>query len=278
MLCYALQSVRTVQFSERGNLRLSEEEFATFCDYYPAAPDQSGGGVEGSAPGLWYGRGPSNRPDADLAQFGSGMSRSRLLQLDADVPTLELCIATLAWGGMRGGNRNTLFNKSPSAWLGVAERVREGQLTRGKAFDAFANVHRSGKSPGMGPAYYTKLIYFLMPRVPANPAGYIMDQWLGCSINLLFGQEVVLMNHTTTWTRQRSGKLKNDVSSQVSPLNTSTNYERFCQALELLATRLGAGWTADQVELALLSKGGHRPAAWRKHVKGARSLTLLGAD
>jgi hypothetical protein len=129
----------------------------------------------------------------------------------------------------------------------------------------------------MGPAYYTKLIYFLMPRDSACPVGYIMDQWLGCSVNLLCHQEVVRMDTMVIWTAQKRGTARSSVrraTSRVSPLHTSEHYERFCQAVELLAERMGVGWTPDAAELALMSSGGHSPAPWRSYVVQRRLLSL----
>ncbi len=261
-------------------LSLDENHLAVFRKCYPKPPlIPSGNDREGKSPREWYSGGPIAKPAVDLDRFGECLNRSRLFDLQADrtTSTLELCISILAWGGMHGSNRNHLFNRSTEPWLEVAEAVRNGRLARQDAFAAFAKLNRKGKLVGMGPAYYTKLIYFLMPRDGACPVGYIMDQWLGCSVNLICQQEVVRMDTMVIWTAQKRGAARSGfrrATSRVSPLNTSEHYERFCQAVELLAERMGAGWTPDATELALMSSGGYSPAPWRSYVIQRRLLSL----
>lgn len=259
--------LRVPEASERP-LNLDEKQFAFFQKCYPKPPAlASGGKVEGKEPRSWYAGAPEQRPAADLQKFGNGVNRSQLIAMRADsaIPSLDLCIAILAWGGMHGSNRNHLFKRDVSHWLAVAERVRFGDLTRQQAFDAFASLNLAGTLVGMGPAYYTKLIYFLMPRSVDHPVGYIMDQWLGCSVNLICGQEVVRMDSSVSWVSNKNHVVQ-QAHSRVSPLNTGLNYERFCQTVELVAQRLAADWTADVAELALMSTGGKTPAPWRRHV------------
>lgn len=264
-------------------LRLDEKHVVFFRDCYPKPralllSDR----VEGKNPRIWYAGGPSEKPTADLERFGDGLNRLRLIALQADwtIPTLDLCIAILAWGGMHGSNRNHLFKRVITPWLDVAKCIRAGQLTRQRAFDAFAKLNHDGSLVGMGPAYYTKLIYFLMPREGAGSVGYIMDQWLGCSVNLIYKQEVVWMDNRLIWAHEGRGRARRVVrkaSSSVSPLNTGKHYERFCCAVELLAARMGPGWTPDVAELSLMSRGHHQPEPWRAHV--VRHLLLsLGAE
>lgn len=259
--------IRVPEAAERL-LDLDEEHFALFQACYPMPPAfASGTQVEGKKPRLWYAGAPEQRPAADLEKFGYGVNRSQLIAMRTNraIPTLDLCIAILAWGGMHGSNRDHLFKRDVSHWLAAAERVRSGDLTRQQAFDAFASLNLAGTLVGMGPAYYTKLIYFLMPGDTDRPGGYIMDQWLGCSVNLICGQEVVRMDSSISWVNNKRRAVQ-QVHSRVSPLNTGYHYERFCQAVEMVARRLGAGWTADLAELALMSTGGKKPERWRAHV------------
>lgn len=264
-------------------LRLDKNQLAFFSSCYPEPRALlSGNQAEGKNLREWYARGPTEKPDVDLERFGNGLNRLGLIALQADrtIPTLDLCIAILAWGGMHGSNRNHLFKREIGRWLGVANCIRAGQLTRQRAFDAFAELNHNHSLVGMGPAYYTKLIYFLMPREGVGPVGYIMDQWLGCSVNLLYQQEVVWMDKRLIWAHEGRGRARRIVrkaGSSVSPLNTGEHYERFCCAVELLAARMGPGWTPDAAELSLMSSGGHQPEPWRKHV--VRHLLLgLGAE
>lgn len=262
-------------------LRLDERHLVVFRDCYPKPQALlSGDQAEGKNPREWYAGGPAEKPIADLERFGDGLNRFGLISLHADrtIPTLDLCIAILAWGGMHGSNRNHLFKRAITPWLDIAKCIRAGQLTRQKAFDAFAKLNHDRSLVGMGPAYYTKLIYFLMPREGAGPIGYIMDQWLGCSVNLIYQQEVVWMDNRLIWAHEGRGRARRIVrkaGSSVSHLNTGEHYERFCCAVEMLAARMGPGWTPDAAELSLMSSGGHQPEPWRAHVVRHR---LLGLD
>ncbi len=87
------------------------------------------------------------------------------------------------------------------------------------------------------------------------------------------------MDNTVMWTHQGRGRARptlRKASSRVSPLNTGEQYERFCHTVELVAACMGAGWTPDAAELALMSSGGRQPARWRAHVVRHRLLSLGG--
>lgn len=257
-------------------LRLDPTHFAFLSKCYPLPLKMASGEKnEAKNPHLWYAGGPAEKPSADLRIFDRGCNRSNLIAMrdDHGINTLDLCIAILAWGGMHGSNRDHLFKRDVSRWLAIADNIRSGALTRQQAFEAFAGLSGEDKLVGMGPAYYTKLIYFLMPRSADKPVGYIMDQWLGCSVNLICAQEVVLMDSSISWVSNR-GRIVQQAHSRVSPLNTGSHYERFCRAVEMVADQLAEGWTADTAELALMSKGGKKPDKWRAHVVRHRLLNM----
>jgi hypothetical protein len=96
----------------------------------------------------------------------------------------------------------------------------------------------------MGPAYFTKLIFFLRPDLN----GYIMDQWLARSINLLFPQAGPI-------------RLSNTV---VTDRNTADDYERFCSHVEHVARELGI--TPAEAEERMFSNGGRSKGRWRQYV------------
>lgn len=142
-------------------------------------------------------------------QFGllptKQISREEVFALSRNVlvNTSTVCAGILAWGGMRMANRDRLL--STDEWLPVAEKVRGGGLDRGMVYEAFDLLYQGGRLKGLGPAYFTKLIYFLTPRQAANRHyAYIMDQWAACSINLLIGRNVVLMDVVSIWRRMKS--------------------------------------------------------------------------
>lgn len=211
----------------------------------------------GAVPDVWSkSAGLVNR---DLPDFA--MCRHELrTHLNCDDP-LDLAALILAWGKMRLGNAQRLFRVPPHQWTAIIADMRNGNCSRKEAYERFAGLRRSaaGKAkglPGMGPAYYTKLIFFLLRD---QPAGYIMDQWTACSINLLCARDVVLTDVQKTW--KRSGKLQEAYT--VSDQNTSKNYEQFNLVIEDLSQR--TGYSCEQIELALFDQGRGK-GQWRNHV------------
>ena len=141
-----------------------------------------------------------------------------------NVNVATVCAAIMAWGDMHHNNRDLLFKSENRDWLSIASDIRCGRLDRVKAYKSFAELREQKKLKGAGPAYFTKLIYFLMPRSSTTAKlGYIMDQWVGCSVNLLTDQNTVLMNVEKTW-KPNEGGAEPNYSFTVSDVNTSANY------------------------------------------------------
>jgi hypothetical protein len=105
----------------------------------------------------------------------------------------------------------------------------------------------------MGPAYFTKLIYFLR----ASQDGYIMDQWTARSINLLRTPD------------QRLVRMHIHAKGQaVSSHNDAHAYEEFCRSLEELSDALFGSRLpvdVDRAERQIFSRG-HGRGAWRKYL------------
>ncbi|WP_375205020.1 8-oxoguanine DNA glycosylase OGG fold protein [Hyphococcus sp.] len=197
------------------------------------------------------------------------IGRSSLLTLvhDARIDTPTLCAAILAWGGMQLRHATLLFEQRD--WLNIAEEIRSGQLRRDESYQKFCGVRREGGLKGMGPAYFTKLIHFLAPRQQSNPIGYIMDQWVGCSVNLLTSETTVLMNCNYYWVLvSGSEKPQQRSTFNVSDENTAENYEMFCSFIDDLADSLGM--SCDDIDAHLFSAGGKKPKDWRRYVKEHR--------
>lgn len=221
----------------------------------------------GGSPAQWYGHIARQGATAGLPTHPC--KRADLFVYLASGPPIDLaCAAVLGWGGMHRLNGRRLFGSSN--WLDVGAYLRSGEMDRLEAFEAFARLRLDGDLPGMGPAYFTKLIFFLMPRTEGAPTpGYIMDQWTACSINLLLGSDrAILTDAQFAWDKGhqvRSG-------FYVSDYNTAHNYALFCEAVEALGDELALP-PAD-VELLLLSEGGRQPLRWREYVKKHRQPAL----
>lgn len=165
--------------------------------------------------------------------------------------TLTCCVAIFAWGGMRRNHARAVLETS-AKWLPIADAIRKNEIERVEAYQRFMQARHSKCLPGMGPAFFTKLIYFLGER--SESRGYIMDQWTALSANLLTGQNFIDLQ-----------KLKSAV--RVSDRNTPEVYDAFCTFIESLAKSLGE--SPDDAEMRIFSVGGRgeKQGAWRAYLK-----------
>ncbi len=240
---------------------------------------------EGRSPKAWFRNVDSTRFNVAIVDLPAAVNRQKLLAMASDrtVRTLDLCVSIFAWGGMHGANRKRLFEQPLDPWITLADQVRDNKLRRAEAYDAFAGLRTRGKASaiaGMGPAYFTKLLYFLSPGSPMGTKGYIMDQWLGCSVNLLTAKQVVKLDHNLKWEKKKNAtRLR--IDSIVSAINTGDDYEKFCLAVEALSSEMGASWTPELTERALIADGGRSPHPWRDHVVKQRQISfeeILNSD
>lgn len=191
------------------------------------------------------------------------VSRAQLKALvkNSAIDTLSCCIAILAWGGMNRQHGTRLFSSSQE-WVFIADEIRHGKINRAEAYQQFAKLRAAKKLPGMGPAYFTKLIFFLMPDDKSK--GYIMDQWTSASVNLLF--ERPLIDTSTLKTKKQDGSLK--VAEIVKDSNTHIQYEMFCQSVEWLAKKINV--SPELAEEMMFSEG-RGNGTWRNYVIDQRS-------
>ena len=177
----------------------------------------------------------------------------------------SVCATAMAWGGMHVGGWRRLWNSGKRKWLTVAQCIRDEKPTRAKAYSRFSALRQENELPEMGPAFFTKLIYFLTGCEGAvcKPA-YIMDRWAASSVNLLTGSNRVLLNASKTWERS-NGKLDVSYRFTVSDANTRDRYEAFCTAVDRLAVHFCL--RVDQVDCALFSIVNRRPGTWRRYVQ-----------
>lgn len=251
------------------------EHFARFVALFPSPPSfVEGTKQEGKSPAAWFNKLDRTKLGSTIGALPLAVNRNSLLAMAADsgIGTAELCISIFAWGGMRGNHRDLLFARPIAPWVAIADRVRRNQLSRSEAYDTFAKLRTNGDGnpiAGMGPAYFTKLLYFLAPGTPESPKGYIMDQWLGCSVNLLTGKQIVKLDQQVKW-QIRDGRAEQVVDSIVSNVNSGQDYEKFCQIVEAVSVKLGASWTPELTERALIADGGKSAHPWRTYVKKQR--------
>ena len=175
----------------------------------------------------------------------------------------ELSCAILSWGGMNREHGSSLFTQSE--WLDLVREIRSSQIqNREDAYKKFFLLKKQNKLPGMGPAYYTKLVCFLNPKLN----GYIMDQWTAKSVNLLCNKEIVKLTP----------------AGFVDPLkNDMIVYRTFCEVIDKISSDLKM--SGLDVEESMFSNGGKRKGKWRQivvenwNLKNSEKLGLkLNAD
>ncbi|UVM36025.1 hypothetical protein LOY28_14835 [Pseudomonas sp. B21-017] len=184
-------------------------------------------------------------------------SRKTLYSLwSSNAPTEVCALVTLAWGGMRASHGRTLMVHM-AHWIKICDDLRNGKHTRRSAYDAFMQLRTAGLLPGMGPAYFTKLIHFAYPK--AN--GYILDQWTARSVHTLTDQDGWPAVQVSAGSKSMNpAALRIRVVDRVSALD----YEDYCVWIDGLAAHLRI--TGAVLEERLFSSGGKAPHGWRKHL------------
>ena len=134
---------------------------------------------------------------------------------DESLSTQALSVRVLAWGGMKLHHCGWAFEKA-DYWLPICQELRGGMLSPLDAYKRFYDLREI--ILGMGPAYYTKLIYFF-----SGGDAMIMDQWTLKSVNLLYPETRV----QTKWT-----------GNSVAKQNAPAVYELFNSAILDLTKRV----------------------------------------
>jgi hypothetical protein len=158
----------------------------------------------------------------------------RTICLEPNNDPLMAYLVVMAWGAQGrgpGGRRHV-----QEAWGNQKKlnehltKIKNCKHTREQEYDLFT---KEGEIAGLGPSYFTKLLYFFSP----NPTRYIMDQWTTKPIILLTGKNIIRHSNQGP-TRQNTGK----------------NYEIFCRVIEDLVEEINAK-CGDDVEQRLFSFG-----------------------
>jgi hypothetical protein len=177
------------------------------------------------------------------------------------VNDIQCCfVAIMAWGGANRKHVASLLEHHNNNWVTLLDDFRVNTITRRDAYQQLFNLRSVGDLPGVGPAFYTKLIYFLRPWTSDhNDIGYIMDQWTSKSINILFQPPIVKLS------KPYKGKGGNVLDS-----NDENIYDVFCnlvdQLTRIINNQLRTALTGHDIETALFSVGGRPPGNWRRYV------------
>ena len=214
---------------------------------FTASPYKVQGPV-GESPAVWAEKyGLAGIPNAHALPRHI-LDRTAVQQICRDPTTNVLFgyVCAMAWGGQ--GTELGGPSHVASAWAANAivashlTALRSGGITRCQAYNLF--LGGAGKVQGLGPSFFTKLLYFFSP----TDDFYIMDQWTGKAVDLLTGCSVVRIagNAPAGW-------------------NKCGNYQAYCEEVDQIATLLSvAGIVAEEM---LFSKGNPNPWRWRVHVR-----------
>jgi hypothetical protein len=167
-------------------------------------------------------------------------TRVRVLCRDQSMDVLIGYLAVMAWGSQRRDHGKSAW-ASRRVFADVLDGLRQRKLSESEAYEFFIDNEISG----LGPAYFTKLIYFFS----AEETCFIMDQWTSKSVNLIFGEEKVRINSSGWVTRE----------------NTWSHYKSYCDSVRQLSRECGQ--ECEVIEQRLFSQGGKDPDPWRHYVK-----------
>ena len=179
------------------------------------------------------------------------LNREQLIgRANSSISDLELVLDIFAWGGI---NRKHAFLalQSFNSWKCIISKLRNEEYSSIKGYEKFYELRNNNELSGIGPAYYTKLIFFCHPKHD----GYIMDQWTARSVNLLLSHsdELIHLN-------------KSKYFQGVSDRNNQSIYKKFCCKVKRLAEECGYPEHPSKIEEALFSKGGRNKLDWRRYV------------
>ena len=176
-----------------------------------------------------------------------------------DANALAKVLFILAWGGMYLHNASYALKSYQNCWKKIVDDMLEKSLCRDEAYKRFHCLAKDKKLTHMGPAYFTKLIFFL----ESKHNGYIMDQWTARSMNLLRKSNKYKI-HLIYTTKRKSDGLR---YFHVDPTNNnSCIYRAFCEDLEHLAEYLNID--SEETEKLIFSRGGmlEKMGCWRRFV------------
>ena len=142
----------------------------------------------------WYIGGLSTSPldRCKLQNKISELTSGKPISLD----TIKMSVIEIfAWGGMGVGAKNArMVLPCIDNYQEICKDLLCSKLDPVEAYKNFYDAHHSGMFKGMGPPFYTKLIYFL-----GDHSGLILDQWTARSINKLCDEQVIKLNAKQKW-------------------------------------------------------------------------------
>ena len=164
---------------------------------------------------------------------------------------LKGILTILGWGDIQPKNFRSFANKETKFLAEALKDIAKSQLSQSEAYEKIKSLKKGSskhwKLYGLGPAYYTKLLYFYTKE--KKHTCYIMDQFTARSMNFLcYKNEIPLTE-----------------DGNVDKSNTGEIYERFCLRIEAISRNLkaeGKKVEPENVEFALFGKD----SDWRTYL------------
>ena len=195
---------------------------------------------------------PLNRPELlNLIQPYRGKK-----EVD-EITIRKLIVSIFAWGGMRISPRSgKLAIDTIKTYEKICLELLNG-MSSVSAYDEFYKKKKLGVMRGVGPAFYTKLIFFL-----GDQTGLIMDQWTAQSTNLLLNAPVIKLRPSKTVHDENSQQVYARYLNFVTELKTALSTDLVSKTEELI-------FSFPHTHLDVKKRLGeyHKTySAWRKYV------------
>jgi len=190
-------------------------------------------------------------------------------ELLASIPSLSeeaAFFAIMAWGGQQKPHTVSSWSERDK-WLNTLENLRKGQISPVEAYDHFFRANVSG----LGPAFYTKLIFFLQhDKFREGERGFIMDQWTAKSMELLHKSQQQGLRLKWMSVQYKTPHGIPSYSAALARQNSAEIYRYFCNFVHELQRQLhhrhSVQLTTDQVEETIFAGAPkrQRPLPWRE--------------
>lgn len=220
--------------------------------------------LEGLSPNAWFDKYETSWKIPNLPD--NPLNRSELLNFirpyrgkkEVDEITIrKLIVSIFAWGGMRP---TPTWGKLAIDTIETYEKICL-ELLRGmpsvSAYEEFYKQKKTGAMRGVGPAYYTKLIFFF-----GDQTGLIMDQWTARSINLLLNAPVIKLTSNKNVDHENSQQVYASYLNFISELKTNLSIESVSKTEELI-------FSCSHAKATVINRLGQYHdacSAWRKYV------------
>lgn len=204
---------------------------------FPHSPQ----GAVGAAPAAWVnGLGLSGVPQSK--KLGRRQLTREQVRKICTLPQNHVLlgyVSAMAWGGQDRGLGSAANAKK--AWANRVQleqhltTLRMGGLSRQAAYRLFVGPSRI---PGLGPSFFTKLLYFFSLNSPGGQQPYIVDNVILRSVALLTGHPFGIKA-------------------------TAGGYQACCEEIDSIAVALGC--TGEEAEERLFCR---KKGPWRNYVGG----------